>query len=396
MRNILVFYTHYLPAYKAGGPIRTIQAIVEHLGDEFLFRIVTKDRDLGDRQPFPAIGNDTWCEVGKAQVRYLAPHEYTFAKLRAILHDTPHDLLYLNSFLDPIFTIHILLLQRLKLIPRKPIIIAPRGEFSPEALRLKAVKKHIYITTAKLLHLYDDVYWQASSEQEAKDILEGFLDEQGSGETSRLMIAPDLVPVFATAQLKHAPKMPGILRVVFLSRISPMKNLDFAIDCLSNLSGIVYLDIYGPIQEISYEEAYWASCQEKLYTLPSSILWTYHGPVPPSDVQQVLTQYDLFFLPTLGENFGHAILEALNSGCPVLISDRTPWRNLAEAQAGWDIPLNQPGEFIEVLQSLVDMDEIEFSAWRNGAYQYGQCFITDKGNIERQRKLFLTALGGGS
>ena len=35
-----------------------------------------------------------------------------------------------------------------------------------------------------------------------------------------------------------------------------------------------------------------------------------------------------FLLPTGGENFGHAIFEALSCGVPALISDRTPWRDL--------------------------------------------------------------------
>jgi hypothetical protein len=41
-----------------------------------------------------------------------------------------------------------------------------------------------------------------------------------------------------------------------------------------------------------------------------------------------LAEYDLFLFPTLGENYGHVISEALASGCPVVISDQTPWRNL--------------------------------------------------------------------
>ena len=35
-------------------------------------------------------------------------------------------------------------------------------------------------------------------------------------------------------------------------------------------------------------------------------------------------EYDLLFLPTKGENFGHVILESMSAGTPVLISDTTP------------------------------------------------------------------------
>ncbi len=49
--TILAFIGHYLPGYKAGGPIRTLENMVDALGDEFEFRIVTSDRDLGDGDP---------------------------------------------------------------------------------------------------------------------------------------------------------------------------------------------------------------------------------------------------------------------------------------------------------------------------------------------------------
>ena len=43
-----------------------------------------------------------------------------------------------------------------------------------------------------------------------------------------------------------------------------------------------------------------------------------------------LKDFDLFMLPTLGENFGQAIWESLASSVPMLISDCTPWINLQE------------------------------------------------------------------
>ncbi len=67
-----------------------------------------------------------------------------------------------------------------------------------------------------------------------------------------------------------------------------------------------------------------------------------HGPLPPDRVAEALRANHLLFLPTRSENFGHVILEALAAGCPVLLSDRTPWRNLARAGVGWDLPLDRP------------------------------------------------------
>ena len=60
----------------------------------------------------------------------------------------------------------------------------------------------------------------------------------------------------------------------------------------------------------------------------------------------------MFFLPSFSENFGHAINEALSVGVPVLISDKTPWRNLQEKGMGWDLSLDNRRAFIEVIEAM--------------------------------------------
>ena len=70
----------------------------------------------------------------------------------------------------------------------------------------------------------------------------------------------------------------------------------------------------------------------------------------PELIREAVVSSDLLFLPTAGENFGHAIQEALAAGCPVLISDRTRWRDLAPKGVGWDLPLSAPDRFVAVLR----------------------------------------------
>ena len=66
---ILVFVQYFRPAYRAGGAARSIANLVDHLGDEFDFHVVCRDRDLGDSEPF-ALSRGQWTEVGKARVWY--------------------------------------------------------------------------------------------------------------------------------------------------------------------------------------------------------------------------------------------------------------------------------------------------------------------------------------
>lgn len=161
--KILILSDFYLPGYKAGGPIRTLANIVNHLGDEFSFNVITRDRDFKDTKPYLSITADKWNKFGKARILYCSPGKIILPTMRHIICDTPHDLLYLNSFFSSIFTIQPMLLRRLGLITRKSIVIAPRGEFSPGALKIKSFKKHFYLAMAKVLRLYRGVIWQASS-----------------------------------------------------------------------------------------------------------------------------------------------------------------------------------------------------------------------------------------
>ena len=361
--RILTFVGYYFPGYKAGGPIRTLANMVDRLGDEFQFKIITADRDFGDTKPYPGIRIDGWNSVGKADVFYMSPGRRSLSDFRRPLCSTEYDVLYLNSFFSPHFTIKPLLLRRLGLIPDRPLIIAPRGEFSPGALGLKSLKKLVYITVARAFGLYKGAGWQASSEHEETDIRQWF------GSNARVIIAPNLPPLINAADKPKAVKgkTKGCLKIIFLSRISRMKNLDGALDMLKELKGKVEFNIYGPMED----KLYWAECQKIISSLPENIKVKYRGSIAHDKVGAVMREHDLFLFPTLGENFGHVILEALCAGCPVLISDQTPWRDLEEKGVGWDLPLSKPEMFQEVLQKCVDMNDEEYVKWSERARGYG-------------------------
>ncbi len=148
--TVLIFVAHYLPGWKAGGPIRTIANLVEHLGEDFDLRIVTSDRDSGDPATYPGIKVDQWQNVGKASVRYVSPDQRGLRSLARLMRETPYDLLYINSFFNPIFTIRPLLARRIGLAPLRPCVIATRGEFASAALELKAWKKKLYLLAARV------------------------------------------------------------------------------------------------------------------------------------------------------------------------------------------------------------------------------------------------------
>jgi len=382
--EILVFADYYLPGFKAGGPIRSLANMVERLGDVFTFRVVTRDRDEGDTQPYRGISPNTWQSIGKAKVLHLSPDRRGPRTLRSVMADGHHRAVYLNSFFSPVFTIQTMALRRAGVLPRSPFIVAPRGEFSPGALRLKRTKKVGYLALAKALGLYKDVLWQASSAAEEQDI------RRWCSAAAQVFVAPDVVIGNPGVQPQRARKTKrlGQIKIAFVSRIDRMKNLDGALQMLSRVNGRIELNIYGPISD----PAYWNTCEKTISALPSTVSVHYLGAIGHERVAKVFSANHLFLLPTLGENYGHAIVEALLAGCPVLISDRTPWCELEAKQAGWDLPLERPDLFQRALQTCIDMDDVTYQRWSSGAQAYATSLVDKDAGTDGVQALFERAM----
>lgn len=345
---ILTFVGNYLPGYKAGGILRSVVNTVDHLNDEFDFKIVTKDRDLGEDKPYQDIRQNRWQQVGNAQVYYLTPDLCAAKNLLKLMLETSHDLLFLNSFFDP-FTVKILWNRRLGRGRYKPIIVAPRGEFAWASLKQKYPKKYMFIKAARLMGLYNDVTWHASSEYEAGDLANIMKIKR-----SQITIALDLPTKIENERSEinidlHENNDEKSLKVMFLSRISREKNLDYALKVLSRVKNKISFDIYGPKENVDY----WNECQELIDKMPENIKVRYMGEVYPLEVVDVFGRYDLFLFPSGGENYGHVIAESLTAGTPVLTSTDTPWRGLEGDGFGWDIDLSATGLFVEKIEYAV-------------------------------------------
>ena len=379
---ILCFVSHYLPGFRAGGPLRTIANFVDHFGNEFDIRIVTRDRDLQAEEPYSGVQVDNWNLVGNAQVFYASKTTLRLGNIARLLRETPHDILYLNGFFTAAFTVLPLLVRRLNLAPKAPCVIAPRGEFSPGALALKFGKKRLYLTVSRLLGLYRGLRWQASSDYEKLDILRclSYVNEND------VHVALDLAPIELQEIGLDRVRAPGEpLRVCFLSRIAPKKNLDFALRVLANVQSKVLFTIYGPIEAT----AYWLACQELISTLPTNVQVFYSGEVRPIDVRKRLAEQDLFFLPTRGENYGHVIHEALSAGLPVLISDQTPWQEVNMRGVGWTFSLDSEKAFAQQIDTVAAWSEEITTEMRHSAQVYAQERAIDPAVLKANRTLFL-------
>jgi glycosyltransferase involved in cell wall biosynthesis len=101
--------------------------------------------------------------------------------------------------------------------------------------------------------------------------------------------------------------------------------------------------------------------------LPKGVTVQFAGALQEAEIRELLIRADAMILPTQGENFGHAIFESLGVGTPVIVSDRTIWRGLQQQQAGWDLPLEEPGMFAGAVRELGAMDLQAREQLRGGA-----------------------------
>ncbi|MEC5145313.1 glycosyltransferase [Chitinophaga sp. 212800010-3] len=376
MKTVLVFCRFYLPGFKCGGPLRTIENVVDQLKGQYSFKIVTSDHDLGETEKYKNILTDAWNNLNGHVIFYISV--WKLRKLREIISESKCDYIYLNGLFDFQSTIKVLLLKRLRLIT-VPVILATRGELSPHALKLRRFKKILFLSIAKMAGLYKDVLFQASSEFEKKDITIVL------GNNRNVRIASDLPRKLSIDTSPQRNKFIGNVKFVSVSRIVPVKNIHHSISLLKDLEGQIEFDIYGPIEDLTY----WEKCKEEIKKIKNKrIAIAYKGTVKNEDVYDVLKKYHFLYFMTTTENFGHIIYEALSMGCPTLISDRTPWQDLEEYKAGWVLPLDKQEKIRKTLQQCIDMSETEYRNLSDAAFAYSKDFFDRTGVLADNLNLF--------
>lgn len=370
---ILTFTGYYLPGYKGGGPIKTIKNLFDQVGEEVSFKLITNDRDLGDQTPYAIVDFDAWNRIGNAEVFYGKPGISGCIQIIKILGEKKYDIVYLNSFFSMRFSFIPMLIAKAL---RKTVILGPRGELSEGALNLKTQKKRIFIKVYKLLCLHRGTVFQASSAYEAEDI------RRVLGQNMDIQVAEDIGSQEFSESLPV--RTSNNLKAVFVSRISPMKNLLVALKMLENVEQSVTYHIYGPIED----HKYWAKCEAVINLLPANIQVEYKGELSPNDVVSTISSYDVFFMPTKGENYGHVIAEALCAGLPLVIADTTPWRNLQEQGIGWDLSLSNPKAFSIAIDKLALMSPDEHHHMRKNVLEWAKFKFSQADAIDSNIAMF--------
>lgn len=341
-KKILIFTDSFLPGFKGGGPITSISNLVSLLNNSFDILICTRDRDFGDTEPYQNIISDKITKYQEYDLMYLSNMDKQ--SLSKVIVDFNPDLLYLNSFFSK--TTQIVMFLN-KFTFKKKLIVAPRGELQENALNIKKTKKSIYLFVYKLLGLYKNMHFHSTDTIETTSI-------------------QNMFNIDAITQLQNAVKIHKFeplvkkeneLKIIFVSRVSRKKNLHYALNLFKNIKSNIVFDIYGPKEDMNY----WTECQNIIDTLPSNIKVSYNGSLAQNEIVNKMREYHTFLFPTLSENFGHVIVESMQAGLVPIISDQTPWLDLNDINAGWDIPLDEDKLYINAIEELYIMDSEEYT-----------------------------------
>ncbi len=372
-KNILILSDWFLPGYLAGGPIQSIATLTNQLGNDFHFKIITTDRDFKSDKKYDAIKTNEWTNFENREVFYLSPENLNEAYMLELIKNTPHDVIYLNSLFSKNFTITILKWKAKNKITSK-IILAPRGMLGDGALAIKALKKKLFLTYAKWVGLFKTIHWQSTSAQESNEI------KKRIGNTSIISEISNLPN--AASEIKLIDKKVNEIRLCFISRISEKKNLNFAIDVLKEITNkTLTFDVFGPIED----KMYWNACLENSKTLPKNIAFNYKGILKPFEIGTTIGNYHALLLPTQNENYGHIIVETLQHGRPIIISDQTPWRNLEDENVGFDISLTDKQKFMNAIEKLSTLNQTEYDSITKKCVNY----INKKLNVEDIKKQYI-------
>lgn len=352
MKKILISIGSFLPGENAGGPVQSIKNLVSSTNDHFEYYIFTSNHDLNDAEIYSNVDSDKWNTVYGCKVFYSSDANKR-ENLYKLLKENKFSLIFLNDLFSKESREVLSFYKKIKL--KTPIILMPRGQFDKGALSIKPLKKYIFLMAFKYQSISKQIYFFSTSKEESTQIKK-LLNTNKIFEVSNIPNSQKIIQQYT--------KSPQKLNVVFLSRITPKKNLDYALETLSTCKENIIFDIYG----IKEDEKYFEHCMSIASALPSNVQVTYKGELSNLDVIPLLSNYDLFYLTTKSENYGHVISEALQASVPVLISDTTPWTDLEEKGFGWEYPLNNPVRFSEKLDELALISKKEYSKIKNVVY----------------------------
>lgn len=317
--KILASIEWYTPAFRAGGIISSLVNQVAHLSSEFDFWIVCSHRDL--LGPMPEIDRtDCWIQQTRHQVLYCSQSP----NWSRILNEAKPDIIYVNGIFNGPFCRALLSSAGKTTIP---VVLAAHGMLSPNALAIKWWLKKPWLWLNQKRDIFRNVVWHASSTTEKQQINHWFPG-------AHIKVAQNLPPSAAKNITAPSEK----LEFLSVGRIHPIKNYGFAAECLAALTQKLNIPasyhLIGPAED---EQERDQILKHAGGLLSIELL----GEKKPSDLANHYQRATCLLVPSLTENYGVVVAEAMGNGLPAVVSDQTPWGTFPPSPALHCLPLDQ-------------------------------------------------------
>lgn len=305
----------YIPAWRYGGPIRSVHGLCRALArlghDVHVFTTNVdgeKDSDVPLEKPVTIDGVKVWYFRSR-----LFRRLYFSRGMKQTLSTkiTGFDLVHLHSvFLWPTW-----MAARLAQKNDIPYLIAPRGMLVKELIQRKnRWIKEIWIRIIEKKNLQKAAGIHATSRIEAEEL------KKFDFELPALSIVPNgieeipnhFAPATNTISTEDLPDHKPL--ILFLGRINWKKGLDRLIPAVSKVPDC-HLAIVG-----NDEECYVPQLRELALHHGMENRISFLPPVDGDDKWALFRKTTVFVLPSYSENFGIAALEAMAAGLPVVVT----------------------------------------------------------------------------
>ncbi len=361
-KKIFISSEFFPPAYKAGGPIKSVNNLANALKIKYDIFIITSARDLNAKSLMDLEKINIWVKKNGINLIYVDSTKNIIVNIARFFFNNKIHFCYISSFFNPKFSLIPIIFSFLF---NNRIMIAPKGELFDEALSNKKLKKSFYIFFIKIFNFFLNINWHATSVSEKSQIKKIF-----NHKNDYVTICSNIVEINNKTHFYNKIKKKNALRIIIPCRITPIKNIYRTILSLKKLEGNIDVHIFGVIDDLKY----WKKCENEILKLSRNIRVKYKGSVTSEELFRIYPKYNIFLMPSMSENFGYSIFEALSFGLPVIIGKNNPWTNLERLKIGFNVDPYNISDISKKIQSYVNMIEEDFKIIRKNCKLFTENF----------------------
>ena len=332
MKRVLIFSDFHYNSFSGGGITASLRNMIDFLKKDFRFK-----------NYFTESEKDNWLRL---RFNFLI-------KFFTLLFVKKFDIIIINGFFFFYSSIIPILFSRLLKVDK--IVIFSRGMLKDSALNKNYFLKVFTLFLIKLISSKKCII-QATDQKEYYEISKFF--------NLKILIASDFPPKHNLLIYKKKKKI-NHLNLLYVGRIDDLKNLKLVLKILIEFQNkfqnkyTINFNIIGNIAD----QNYWNECKSHIKKLNKSYNIIYLGFIDNKKLYNYFNLNHLYISLTKGENFGYTIAESLSNNLPIIISDKTIFKNLESQGLGFEIDISKNSKIFSVLKFFLDMNNVEYQKY---------------------------------